>query len=198
MAPRPDTGGTGNPRVVAVPPSVKPVAGTDTGEGPMRQHLNLKIGLFFVVLAVAFAVWVVPTVEEDWQQTAGGDVEFFTVGPRFFPYLTAAIMGLLGLVLTLHSVLEVRAGAPPPRWTLTGDHLKPVLVFIALGAAYSAALPYLGVLIATPICLVICFRYFDLRQWGWVLLLAAGTTAVIYLCFEKIMMVPLPMGFLEM
>jgi putative tricarboxylic transport membrane protein len=127
----------------------------------------------------------------------GGDVEFFTVGPRFFPYLTAAIMGVLALVLILQSALEVRAGAPPPRLTLTGAQLRPVLVFIVVGIAYSAALPFLGVPIATPICLVVCFRYFGLRNWGLILLLAAGTTAVIYLSFEKIMMVPLPMGFLE-
>ena len=83
----------------------------------MLKHLNFKIGLFFLVLAFLFGLFMVPTVGEDWQKTAGADVEFFTVGPRFFPYLSAGIMALLSLLLMIDSALKARSGDRGSRGT---------------------------------------------------------------------------------
>jgi integral membrane sensor domain MASE1 len=71
------------------------------------------------------------------------------------------------------------------------------LAFMGIGFGYIAVLPYLGVILATPLCLAVYFRYFEFHRWIWILLLSIGVTAIIYYCFAKLMMVPLPMGFLE-
>jgi len=164
----------------------------------MTRHLNFKIGLFFLAFAVIFILLIVPTIGDDWRETAGVDVEFFTIGPRFFPYLSAGIMALLSVLLIIDTSLQTRSGAEGSPSAPTAEQLKPVLVFMAIGSAYILTLPFLGVPIATPLCLMACFWYFDLRKWRWILPLAFGITAVIYFCFVKLMMVPLPMGFLEM
>ena len=164
----------------------------------MLKDLDFKIGLFFLAFALLFAVVIVPTVGEDWRQSTVGDVEFFTVGPRFFPFLTAGIMGILAILLMVGSLLRQKSGAAESRVPINKEQLKPVLVFIGIGLLYIISLPLLGVIVATPVCLMVYFWYFDLRKWVWVLLLSIGITAVIYICFEKLMMVPLPLGFLDM
>lgn len=158
----------------------------------------MKIGLFFLSAALFFTFLLVPTISEDWRQSKIEDVEFFTIGPRFFPYLSAGIMGLLSLLLIFDVLLLKRAGAgetetPPPQ-----PSLRPVLAFMGIGFGYIAVLPYLGVILATPLCLAVYFWYFEFHRWIWTLLLSIGVTAIIYYCFAKLMMVPLPMGFLEM
>ena len=163
----------------------------------MFKYLNFKVGLFFLVFALLFAIFIVPTVSDDWRKTAGADVEFFTIGPRFFPFLTAGIMALLSVLLIIDTASQARSGVKPPPSPLNREQLKPVLVFMSIGLVYIFSIPFLGVLLATPLCLTAYFRYFDIRKWRWVLLLAIGITVVIYLCFEKLMMVPLPRGFME-
>ena len=164
----------------------------------MLKSLDFIIGLFFFVLAVLFGLFIVPTIGEDWRETAGADIEFFTIGPRFFPYLSAGIMALLAALLAGNSILQARSGAAGPLPPIRKEQLKPVLVFMCIGTVYILSLSFLGVIIATPICLIAYFWYFDLRKWIWILPLAVGITALIYICFEKLMMVPIPKGFLEM
>ena len=163
----------------------------------MFKHLNSKIGLFFLAFAFLFALFIVPTVSEDWRKTAGADIEFFTIGPRFFPYLTAGIMATLSVLLIIDGALQAKSGKKDSQSSINKEQLKPVLMFMAIGTVYVFSISFLGVLIATPLCLAAYFRYFGLRKWGWVVLLAGGITGAIYLCFEKLMMVPLPMGFME-
>jgi hypothetical protein len=171
---------------------------TDGEVGRMGKQANLRIGLFFLSAALLFASLLVPTISEDWRQSKMEGVEFFTIGPRFFPYLSAGIMGLLSLLLIFDGLLRKRSGTgeaetPPPQ-----PSLRPVFAFMGIGFGYIAVLPYLGVILATPLCLAVYFWYFELHRWIWSLLLSIGVTAIIYYCFAKLMLVPLPMGFLEM
>lgn len=164
----------------------------------MGKRSNARIGLFFLSAALCFAFFLVPTISEDWRQSKLEDVEFFTIGPRFFPYLSAGIMGLLSLLLIFDALLRKRAGAGEAGTTSPKTPLRPVLVFMGIGFGYMVVLPYLGVILATPLCLAAYFWYFGFHRWSWVLLLSIGVTVTIYYCFAKLMMVPLPMGFLEM
>lgn len=163
----------------------------------MGKRSNLKIGLFFLSAALLFVSLLVPTISEDWRQSKIEDVEFFTIGPRFFPYLSAGIMGLLSLLLIFDDLLRKSAGRRKAETTPPNRPLRPVLAFMGIGFGYIAVLPYLGVIFATPLCLTFYFWYFEFQRWNWVLLLSIGVTVLIYYCFAKLMMVPLPMGFLE-
>ncbi len=163
----------------------------------MFARINLRIGFLLLALALFFAIVMVPTVSEEWRQASTSDVQFFTVGPRFFPYLSAGIMGFLSIMLILESWLRIRSGLAKSRWVFPTERLKPVITSICIGIAYIAVLSPLGVIPATPLCLVVYFWYFGLRRWKWIIILPIGITAIIYICFEKLMMVPLPMGLLE-
>ena len=163
----------------------------------MLSKVNIKIGLFFLILAILFAVFMVPTISEEWREASTADVEFFTIGPRFFPYLAAGIIAFLSIILIIDSSLKMRSGDTELFAPITADQLKPVCVFIVIGIVYISLLPFLGVLVATPPCLAVYFWYFELRKWIWVAAISIGTTVIVYLCFAKLMMVPLPMGFLE-
>lgn len=169
----------------------------DGEAGAMGKRSNLRIGLFFLSAALLFASLLVPTISEDWRQSKIEDVEFFTIGPRFFPYLSAGIMGLLSLLLISDDLLRKRTERGKVEPARPKPPLRPVLAFMGIGFGYIAVLPYLGVILATPLCLAVYFRYFEFQRWNWILLLSIGVTAVIYYCFAKLMMVPLPMGFLE-
>ncbi len=163
----------------------------------MLSKVNLKIGFFFLILALLFAVFMVPTISEKWREASTADVEFFTVGPRFFPYLAAVIIALLSIILIIDSWLKIRSGDSESFAPITAEQLKPVCAFIGIGIVYISLLPYLGVLVVTPFCLAAYFWYFELRKWIWIAALSIGTTMIVYLCFAKLMMVPLPMGFLD-
>lgn len=164
----------------------------------MGKRSNLRIGLFFLCAALLFTSLLVPTISEDWRQSKIEAVEFFTIGPRFFPYLSAGIMGLLSLLLILEDLFHKGTGPAKPQTPSPPHPLQPVLAFMGIGFGYIAVLPYLGVILATPLCLAVYFWYFEFRRWIWTLLLSIGVTVIIYYCFAKLMMVPLPMGFLEM
>ena len=163
----------------------------------MFKTLDVKIGLLFVIFALVLVLFLVPTIGQDWRQSTAADVEFFTVGPRFFPYLSAGIMALLSLLLIIEGLRQRSSGASATRPVIRQDSLNPVLAFMGVGTGYLAALPFLGVAIATPLCLAAFFWTFELRRWGWILLFSIGVTIAIYYIFEKLMGVPLPMGFLE-
>jgi hypothetical protein len=156
------------------------------------------MGLFFLCAALLFASLLVPTISEDWRQSKIEGMEFFTIGPRFFPYLSAGIMGLLSLLLIFEGLLRKRAGTGKAETPSSQPSLRPVFAFMGIGFGYIVVLPYLGVILATPLCLAVYFWYFEFRRWIWTLLLSIGVTGIIYYCFAKLMMVPLPMGFLEM
>jgi len=163
----------------------------------MFKILDVKIGLLFLIFALVLGIFLVPTIGQDWRQSTAAEVDFFTVGPRFFPYLSAGIMAFLSLLLIFEGLRQRSSRANEARPVMRKDPLHPVLVFMGIGTGYIAALPFLGVAIATPLCLAAFFWTFELRRWGWIFLFSIGVTIAIYYIFEKLMGVPLPMGFLE-
>jgi hypothetical protein len=167
------------------------------GKLGMGKRTNLRIGLFFLSAALLFASLLVPTISEDWRQSKIEEVEFFTIGPRFFPYLSAGIMALLSLLLIFDGLLPKVPGPGEAETASPQPPLRPVLAFMGIGFGYIVVLPFLGVILATPLCLAAYFWYFEFHRWIWILLLAIGVTVIIYYCFARLMMVPLPMGFLE-
>lgn len=163
----------------------------------MFKSVNFRVGLFFLAFSLFVALFIVPTISEEWRQASTADVEFFTVGPRFFPLVSVGIMGFLSLILILQSWLQHRSRSIPHRSVFARDTTRAVFTSIGIGVAYIASIPLVGIVLATPLCLAAYFWYFRLRRWVWIVVVPIALTAFIYMCFAKIMMVPLPMGPLE-
>ena len=164
----------------------------------MVKNINFRIGLFFLAFALFIIVFMVPTISEEWRQASTADVEFFTIGPRFFPYLATGIIGFLSVILIVQSWLRHRArSTTPPGSVFTRGTLKAVLISTGIGMSYIVLIPLLGVIVVTPLCLAAYFWYFGLRRWVWIVVVPIVLTAFIYVSFAMFMMVPLPMGLLE-
>jgi hypothetical protein len=163
----------------------------------MFKSINFRVGIFFLAFSLCVALFVVPMIGEEWRQAPTADMEYFTLGPRFFPYISIGIIGFLSVILILQSWWQHRSRLTAPRPVFTGDVLKAVLTSIGIGGAYIVLIPLLGVILVTPLCLAAYFWYFGLRRWVWIIVVPIVLTAFIYICFGKFMMVPLPMGLLE-
>jgi putative tricarboxylic transport membrane protein len=123
------------------------------------------------------------------------------VGPGFYPTILLVFMALTSAILILQDVVAQRraveaadaAEAPQPKRAY-----GLVAAAFAIVAAYIALMPLLGFRIAT-VLFVIAFqlaleRPTTLRQWGVLVAIAVGTSAVTYLVFNQYLLVLLPRG----
>jgi hypothetical protein len=163
----------------------------------MFRSVNFRVGLFFLAFSFFVTIFIVPTISEEWRQASTADVEFFTLGPRFFPYIAVGIIGFLSVILITQSWVQRRSRSTPHPSVFTSGTLRAVFTSIGIGLTYIVLIPLLGVILTTPLCLAAYFWYFRLRRWVWMIVVPIVLTAFIYICFGKFMMVPLPMGPLE-
>lgn len=161
----------------------------------MFKVREVKIGTFFLIFSLGVTFFLVPTIEQNWEHPAKGERHFYTLGPRFFPYLSAGLMAFLATLLILGNLRESSRPREAEKIETKGKReLRHVFAFMGIGAAYIGALPLLGTALATPFCLLGLFQYFGFRSWVWELVLAGGITMLIYIIFEKMMGVHLPVG----
>lgn len=121
----------------------------------------------------------------------------FQLGAAVFPRTVAALLALVGGSIALQRIVTGlrRARAAPE------DHVvieSPVQIVAVLGALvlYGTFLRYLGFLVVTPLFLLFVLRLLGVRPWIAVVLIAAASTAGIWIVFDRLLGVPLPNGLL--
>jgi len=114
-----------------------------------------------------------------------GDV----IGPAFFPRLLTVLGILLGILLLLQ-------GGSDGKKDKAGDGGSDItaLVPAAMLLAYALVFEGLGFLIATPLFLVITFRYFGHPNWTGILGYSATVTGVVFGLFHYLLDIRLPLG----
>lgn len=114
-----------------------------------------------------------------------GDV----IGPAFFPRL----LTVLGILL---SVLLLVQGAHAAKKDKAGDEGSDMtaLVPAAMLLAYGLVFEPLGFLLATPLFLVIAFRYLGHPSWAGIFGYSAAVTAVVFGLFQYLLDIRLPLG----
>ncbi|MCL5808702.1 MAG: tripartite tricarboxylate transporter TctB family protein [Deltaproteobacteria bacterium] len=148
----------------------------------MKHPLKLSTTVLPVILLVAaglvfISIWGLPA-------TATADL----LGPKVYP-------GALAVLLAAFSGLLL-AGAGSSHGedaaiTLPGM-MRRFLPLVLFSAAYVAALPILGFLIATTALLLACFYLLGERRLWLNLLVAAGCTLATYLLFATFLGIQLP------
>lgn len=111
-------------------------------------------------------------------------------GPVFFPRVVAIIMVVLAVLM---AVENVRTNDNNKLFDLANPGLKRNVRLFVISAAYCFLLNYIGFLILTPIVLLIMM--FALKRQGllgWKIFSSFVATAAIYLVFEVLLDVPLP------
>lgn len=114
------------------------------------------------------------------------------VGPRFFPYAAA-----VGLIVCSIGKFITEGGESVPLFDKKG-WIRVVVIFGTIGL-YLAAIYVIGYLAATPVftALLVIFMREDRKINAVTLIIfSIATTAILYVVFEKIIMVLLPTGII--
>ena len=143
---------------------------------------NWMAGLFLLLLSSA--IWILTS------SFPPSDIAN-TPGPAFFPRLVALIMAVLTVLMLLENVRK-NDKSMLFDWASPGI-VRNSLLFV-LSAVYCGLLSYIGFLILTPICLLIMMLIMQRKgMLGWMMFSSLAATAAIYLVFQVLLDVPLPM-----
>src|SRR3546814_14481036 len=116
-------------------------------------------GAAVCALALAFLIAGVPTISDEWERAAGA--QYFTVGPRLFPYLAGSLCLLFGLLIAVRP----RPGEPSA-FLVDGGARRRVLLLALLTVGYAALLNVLG-FVQAGLAAMARFRVgFGVRQIG--------------------------------
>lgn len=156
----------------------------DSGtNGPAHRHVEMGTALF---LGLIGAVAILGSL----QVGIGWGVE----GPKagFFPFW----VGLL--IVAASAVNLVRA------WMSRSDklfaewgQLRQVTKVVAPTAIYVAAVPWLGIYLASALLMAGFMRWVGRYGWLQILLVSVAVPVISYVTFEKWFLVPLPKGPIE-
>ncbi|MBX3684886.1 MAG: tripartite tricarboxylate transporter TctB family protein [Rhodocyclaceae bacterium] len=113
-------------------------------------------------------------------------ISYEPVGPRAFPLLVFTLLGICSLGLVL-SKRPATTWAPSPVLLRVGGMFVAVL-------AYALLFDKLGFVISTALMSIPLSRYFG-GTWKQSLLAGAGLGVILFLLFDKLLDVALPIGF---
>ena len=110
------------------------------------------------------------------------------IGPRAFPLLLAAIAAVcwLWLVLRPKSVAEDLKGLPP------GGFTKASIMIVAM-FCYALTFEWLGFPLSTALVSIVLGRFFG-GSWGGLVIAGAAIGVSLYLLFDRVLDVTLPLG----
>jgi len=113
------------------------------------------------------------------------------IGPAGMPRFVAVLLVVLGLAQT---AMALRSGVNPPKFDVDKRAASLFAAAVAMSVIYVLLVDTVGFLIMTPLLLVGLMILFGERNFVKMLLIAAVTTACIWLLFTKVFMIFLPVG----
>ena len=145
-----------------------------------KPFSELVIGLACIALGVAVFI-------------AAGSLQTVKlgIGPAGMPRFVAVLLMVLGLAQT---VTAVSTGVKAPEFNVDKKAAGLFAAAIAMSVAYVLLVETLGFIILTPLLLIGLMFLFGERNFVKMLLIAAVTTACIWLLFTKVFMIFLPVG----
>lgn len=152
------------------------------------MHADRAFGATVCALSLAFLIFGVPTISDDWMRAAGA--QYFTVGPRLFPYLAGGCCLLLGLWIALGRRPAGAAGA----FLSDGGVRRRTIGLAALCVGYAALLEPLGFVPSSSVAMILFMLGFGLRRWAVILPVALLLPWLTALAFEHLLKLRLPQG----
>jgi len=152
----------------------------------INGDVHMKTGNWvagLILLLLASAIWILTA------NFPPSDIAN-TPGPAFFPRLVAAIMALLTVLMLLENARK-NDRSRLFDWSSPGM-VRNALLF-ALSAVYCGLLTYIGFLILTPIFLLLMMLVMQRKgMLAWMAFSSLAATAAVYLVFQVLLDVPLP------
>ena len=113
------------------------------------------------------------------------------IGPAGFPKFIAIVLAVLGLAQT---ATALSTGVKAPEFNVDKKAASLFIAAVAMSFAYVLLVDMIGFLIMTPLLLLGLMYLFGERSIVKMLIIAAITTACIWLLFTKVFMIFLPVG----
>lgn len=157
------------------------------------ERRDLCVGLVLLVGALFLCFLVIPFfVQQD---------STSVMSPRFFPYFSAAVLGLLSALLIISTLISSRRRAaeeehalPTEKSTATTQrpwYMWRTWLAVAALCAYFVCFDYFDFLVVTPFATAALMLIFGEKKILSYLIIAPGITIVLYLLFEVVLKVPL-------
>lgn len=152
------------------------------------MHADRAFGAVVCALSLALLIFGVPTISNDWMSAAGA--QYFTVGPRLFPYVAGSLCLLFGALIALSRRPAGDMGA----FLSDPGVRRRTLGLAALSVAYVALLDVLGFVPASSLAMAVLMLAFGVRRWLLVLPVALLAPWLTALAFEHVLGLRLPEG----
>ena len=135
----------------------------------IKSQRDFLSGLMFLVVGIVFAVGA---TNYSWGTSA-------RPGAGYFPLILSVIMAILGAVVLFKALtIETEGGDP------VGDIAwRPLIVIVASIAAFGVTLPWLGMLAAVPVLIVMVSLAGDEFGWKGVIVNSVVLTAFAWFVF---------------
>lgn len=143
---------------------------------------NLSIGIVVIGIGIFF---ITNTLEFP-------ELTLEPMGPAFMPRLYSILLIFLGLILAIKALREKKNQEN----TSVENNMKYVLLSMLIVLIYVLLIPYLGFYVST---LVFCFVFLVFSKVNNKIVLVSvpiGTISLIYIFFDKILKVAIPLGSL--
>ncbi|MBI4184935.1 MAG: tripartite tricarboxylate transporter TctB family protein [Proteobacteria bacterium] len=148
-------------------------------------------GVAVMLLALAFILFAVPSIDDDWKKAVGA--RYFTVGPRYYPYLAGILCFVFGALIVLKPQAWLPDFTPP-----TSPAGRRAGLVLAISAAYVALVPLLGFEAASFFMLAAFLYAFGVRRWAMLISVSVLAPVAVSLIFLKIFALKLPSGLLPL
>jgi putative tricarboxylic transport membrane protein len=118
------------------------------------------------------------------------------VGPEFFPRWLAAGLFICCLALLIICLGE-RNDSPAPSISPFDKGIQRLLIGLVIVIAYAACWEPVGFIIITPVAVFALMFLLGKREYLSMVLMAAGSMAVIFCAFRFLLGIDMPMGLLS-
>ncbi len=114
-------------------------------------------------------------------------------GPGFFPFWSAAVLGLFSIVHIVVTALR-RQGQVKLADLWKGMRWQKVIWMVAPLMLYHLFLPFLGFFLTTFVFVVLVTRIIESSRWRWIAIAGLAIALGNYLLFQVLLGVTLPSG----
>jgi hypothetical protein len=153
------------------------------GHGPSQRAVEIGVAIAILIFAgiVVYGAWL-----------AG--INWGAEGPKagFFPFY----VGIAIAISTLVNLARAFASDEKPLFADWGQ-LRQVLAVVIPTAIYVAAVPFIGLYVASIVLIAGFMKWLGKYSWALTLGVAIGVPVIAFLMFEKWFLVPLPKGPIE-
>lgn len=152
-----------------------------------RAELACALGL---VAAAGIAAWYAQELPIGWVRGSGP-------GGGFFPFWLSVMIGALVAVHGVQVLLQGPASRPSAKPFLKAGGLRELLKVAIPAFVMVALIDLISTYFAAAIFLAYYTRWIGKHPWHTVLPISIGVPTGIFLLFEKLLLVPLPKGYLD-